>query len=38
MGIQEIGIVVGGVVVLLAVVWVANWISARKNNSTSAKQ
>lgn len=34
MGIQEIGMIVGGVVVLAVVVWAANWIAARKNKST----
>ena len=34
MGIQEIVMIVAGVVVLAAVVWVANKINERKNKST----
>ena len=31
MGLQEIGIVVAGVVLLAAVVWIANKVSAKTN-------
>lgn len=32
-GIQEIGMIVAGVVVLVAVVWVANWVKSKSKST-----